>query len=407
MSSSLTVVIGAGTIGLSVARSLSHLNINTLLMESNQSFGLVTSSRNSSVIHAGIYYPFGSLKQRACIHGKQQLYNYLKEKKIAYKKCGKLLVATNESEVKKLLHIKEKAELNGVDDLILLESVDVHQIEPQIACIKALYSPSTGVFDSYAFMTSIMNDISDRHDTTQIVYNCTVNRVNKKFNDLFTIDTSLGAIKCKNIINAAGLDAIRLTSLIEDYPKNNVLKQYYAKGSYFRLAVKDDDKGNTNIQPFSHLIYPIPTDGGLGIHATIDVNSSVTRFGPDVEWLLNTDTASYDHENGMKKFKESIYDVDTNRSNQFYQSINTYYPDIVKYQLIEDFAGIRTKLTCSTIGSNKNNAMAKNVLEDFYIEDWNQHQVSGLINCFGIESPGLTSSMYLGQYIVDKLILES
>ena len=391
-----TAVIGAGVIGLSVARALSKKGHEVLLLEQSNAIGSGTSSRNSEVIHAGIYYDKNTmpLKSKLCVDGKKLLYEYCNDRNIPYRQCGKLLVATDaEQRDVGLPKLVKFAKRNGVDDLQLLSKDDVAAYEPNVKCTGGVLSPSTGIVDSHSLMTSLLAD-AEEHGTT-LALNCQVNggRIipnNSGEKGCIELDVDDSEIlSCDNVIICAGLetDTIMSSIISSACPAGNsdvklqIPKQYYAKGNYFKL---ENQKS-----PFSRLIYPLPDPkGGLGVHATIDLGES-TRFGPDVEWL-DKNTSSPDNID---------MNVDPKRADSFYEAIRKYWPDLEDGNLVPDYSGIRPKL----LHPNLTKIDGTQIIRDFMIAGPNYHGVKGLTVLLGIESPGLTSSLALGNYVADTI----
>ena len=389
------------------------------------------SSRNSEVIHAGIYYQSGTLKAALCVTGKESLFSYLSERNIPHKQCGKIIVASTDAEVPQLYSIFQQATKNGAD-VRILDSADVKIIEPSVRCFKALYSPRTGIFDSNQYMQNLQADAEKAGAV--FVYNCTFlsgsceptsrkDRANlfpslcEKLatrNEGIMLETSQGDIQADIVINASGLQSVQFVQQLRGYPPNLIPKAYFSKGNYFSL--------NSPFPPFKKLVYPIPEVGGLGIHATVDMSGAV-RFGPDVEWLVEepiNESSIYSHQpDGMSSIAtQNIYDkyehrhsvptdytVDAKRKEMFYNAIQKYYPDICADDLIPAYCGIRPKLygpsgpgpAISPTGSSIRN------LNDFVIEGSEIHGVQGLVNLFGMESPGLTSSLSIADHVVRQL----
>ncbi len=319
------------------------------------------SSRNSEVIHAGLYFPPNMLKTKLCITGKHQLYEYAQKRKIAYKKCGKLLVACSIHEITKLEHIKLNAENCGIDDLTWLTKDQCHALEPDISAVAGILSPSSGVIDTHAYMFSLLGDLENSGG--QAVYNTKITAITKiptgfeiKTNDNYSI-------QCKTLINAAGLGAMDIAHMIEALDKKYIPKLVMAKGHYFSYS------GKTN---FKHLIYPLPFVGGLGVHLTIDMSGKV-KFGPDVHFI-----------------EQEEYSVSIKLKTAFLRSIKHYFPKIDETKLHPDYAGIRPKLTKEGI--------------DFDIQFPKNHAIEGLVNLFGIESPGLTSSLAIADYVAENIL---
>ena len=386
-----TAVIGAGVIGLSVARALAKdRHHEVLILEQSTSIGSGISSRNSEVIHAGIYYDRDTmhLKSQLCVDGKHMMYDYCRERDIPYRQCGKLLVATDAVQRDiGLPQMIEYAKKNGVYDLQLLTKEQVAEHEPCITCTGGVLSPSTGIVDSHAFMTSLLADAEEFGATLALQCKVQGGRV-EKGNLVLQVDES--EIACDNVIICAGLATDKIaadilhtssskaqddecTSQEEAFPK-----QYYAKGNYYKL---ENQKS-----PFSRLVYPLPDpNGGLGVHATIDLANS-TRFGPDVEWL--DVTTGYPDAIDMN--------VDPARAELFYAAIRKYWPELQDGNLVPDYSGVRPKLhhpnTCHSGG-----------IKDFMIVGRECHGVKGLTLLLGIESPGLTSSLAIGRYVAERI----
>ena len=354
------VVIGAGVVGLAVARQLALQGHEVIVLEADSAFGQGVSSRNSEVIHAGIYYPPGSLKATLCVRGKQLLYQYCHERHITAKAVGKLIVATSEDETDQLRQLQQKAQSNGVTDIRLIEGRAAIDMQPQLNCHAALLSPSTGVVDSHNFMLSLVGDIENSGG--MVVFNAPVESLTVNSNSLsvttggesaMTLNTSL-------LVNCAGLNAVPLAGNMAGLPASSVPQASYAKGNYFKLQGR---------APFNMLIYPAPVVGGLGVHLTLDLAGNA-RFGPDVEWL--------DHGPPFN------YRVNPQRSESFYAAIRRYWPALPDEALQPDYAGVRPKIEGST---------------DFQIATPSTHGIAGLFNLFGIESPGLTSSLAIAEYV--------
>lgn len=357
-------VIGAGVIGLAVARALAMDGMDVILIEKESSFGTETSARNSEVIHAGIYYPKGSLKAQMCVRGKQLLYDYLKERALPYKNCGKIIVACGHDEVATLEGIQARAAQNGVNDLEILSKEQVTDYEPEIRSFGGLYSPSTGIVDSHSYMLSLLGDFENNGGV--LACHSLLKSGEVKSEGIVLNLESQGqemSLQAGYVFNCAGLHADKVAQSISGIPKETIPKILYAKGNYFSLSKK------TN---FSHLIYPVPVAGGLGTHLTLDL-AGQARFGPDVEWVDEID-----------------YKVNEARKDEFISAISRYWPDIVKYDLSPDYAGIRPKITDS--GE-----------QDFYLQTPADHGVGGLYNFYGYESPGLTASLAVAEDLVRRV----
>jgi len=358
------VVVGAGVVGLAAARALALSGREVLVLEAAEGIGTETSSRNSEVIHAGIYYPKGSLMARSCVAGRQRLYAYCEERGIPHRRCGKLIVATNEAEAGQLASIRARAAANGVDDLREITAAEAREMEPAVACTAALHSPSTGIVDSHAFMLSLQGDAENAG--AAFVFHAPV--LSGRLLPDGGAELSVGGaepmeLRCTLLVNAAGLHAPALARRLAGLPEAMVPPAFYAKGNYFVLSGRS---------PFSRLIYPVPVPGGLGTHLTLDLGGQA-KFGPDVEWV--------DHVN---------YDVDPARGEGFYAAIRRYWPDLPNGALQPGYCGIRPK----TVGPGQPG-------QDFVVQGPRDHGQPGLINLFGIESPGLTASLALGEVVLE------
>lgn len=357
-------VIGAGVVGLAVARALAQKGREVIVLEAEGAIGTGTSSRNSEVIHAGIYYPEGSLKARLCVEGKQLLYDYATERGLPHRRCGKLIVATAPAQVAQLEAIAAKARANGVDDLVLLSREEARVMEPNLECLAALHSPSTGIVDSHALMLSLQGDLEDAGGV--LALKSAVVRAECEDGAIVLLAQDGTALRCNSVVNAAGLSAPALARRFEGLPASAVPSAHFAKGSYFTLA------GRT---PFSHLIYPVPEEAGLGVHLTLDLGGQA-KFGPDVQWVDSPDDLV----------------VDPKRGDGFYAEVRKYWPALPDGALIPGYAGIRPKIS----GPGE-------PTRDFLIEGPATHGVPGLVNLFGIESPGLTSSLAIGRHVAALL----
>jgi len=357
------VVVGAGVVGLAAARALALAGREVLVLDAAEGIGTETSSRNSEVIHAGIYYPAGSLMARSCVAGKWMLYDYCRERGIPHRNCGKLIVATNEEEAGRLLSIQARAAANGVDDLRLLTREEAVAMEPALRCTAALHSPSTGIVDSHAYMLSLQGDAE--HAGAVFVFHSPVlsGRVTNSGVDIEVGGAEPMRLACRTLVNSAGLHAPKLARAILGMPDAQVPGAWYAKGNYFTL---------TGRSPFSRLIYPVPVPGGLGTHLTIDL-AGQARFGPDVEWV-----------------EEIAYEVDPRRGDSFYASIRRWWPDLRDGALAPGYSGIRPKIVPPGAPA-----------QDFVVQGPREHGVAGLVNLFGIESPGLTASLALAAHVAE------
>jgi len=356
------VVIGAGVVGLAVARALALAGREVVILEGEDAIGTHTSSRNSEVIHAGIYYPKGSLKARACVEGRQRLYEYCASHGVPHRRCGKLIVATTENQLKELEGIRAKAHANGVPDVDWIAKDEVARLEPELFCMGALHSPSTGIIDSHALMLAYLGDAEAHGAMLALKSALQRARVHQGF-ELHVAGSD--PIHCAVLVNSAGLRAPTVAKAIEGYPAQMAPGEFYAKGNYYSLSGKN---------PFKRLIYPVPEPGGLGVHVTLDL-AGQARFGPDVEWVDRID-----------------YDVDPKRGERFYAAIRRYWPGLPDDALAPGYAGIRPKT-----------AGPKDPAPDFEIQGPKKHGVPGLVQLFGIESPGLTASLALARQVREEL----
>ncbi len=360
------VVIGAGVIGLAIARELASRGRETLVLEAAGAIGTGASSHNSEVIHAGLYYPRGSLKALFSVHGRELLYEYCLSRQVPHHRCGKLLVATSSAQVRQLKIIATRAEENGVLDLLPLSRTEAQMLEPELECLEALYSPSTGIIDSHQLMVALRGDAE--RDGAVCIFHAPVESIDIR-NGGFTLSTGGSApakIDAACVVNSAGLGAQTLARHIHGLDPRYVAPLYLARGNYFSLSRR---------APFRHLVYPVPDKAGLGVHLTLDL-AGRARFGPDIEWI---DTPRYE--------------VDPQRAESFYTSIRAYWPALPDGALEPAYAGIRTKLA----GPGEPPA-------DFILQGVAQHGVRGLINLFGIESPGLTASLAIAQRVGEMVM---
>ena len=354
-----TVVIGAGAVGLACARALALAGREVLLLESASAFGTGVSSRNSEVIHAGLYYPNGSLKSRHCIAGRRLLYAYCTQRGIPFRRCGKLLVATDEAQIAQIETLLNNAAGNGVDDLQLITAAEASAREPALRCMAALVSPSSGIIDSHAYMLSLLGDFENAGGA--VVFNTPVTGGRVEHDGIIVMAQGADPLKARRVVNCAALGAQAVANAIDGFPKQHIPVLRYARGVYFSISGRS---------PFSHLIYPLPEAAGLGVHLTIDLGGQA-KFGPDVEWI--------DHPS---------YDVDAARAKAFYGEIRKYWPGIDNHELQPAYAGIRPKIH----GPGEPAA-------DFHIAGREVHGVRGMINLFGIESPGLTGSLSIAEQV--------
>jgi L-2-hydroxyglutarate oxidase LhgO len=360
-----TVVVGAGVVGLAIARTLAESGRDVLVVERESAIGTATSSRNSGVIHAGIYYAPNSLKARLCVRGKALLYEYCAIRGVPHSRCGKLIVATTEAETDALRCYQDTAVSNGAGELCWLTSRDVAELEPEVRCVAALHSPSSGIVDVPALMLALRADIESSGG--HIVLNTALVRA-EVISGGFAVmlaDPSPLRVTCRALVNSAGLEAAAVAARIAGLDERHVALTRYARGHYFSLR---------GAPPFRRLVYPIPAGGGLGIHATVDLGKRV-RFGPDVEWIDQID-----------------YRFGAVQPKDFAAEIRRYYPAVDETRLSADYTGIRPKL----YGPGELPA-------DFRIDGAERHGVNGLVNLFGIESPGLTASLAIGT-LVSRLV---
>jgi L-2-hydroxyglutarate oxidase LhgO len=381
-----TVVIGAGVVGLAVARAIALTGREVMVIEREAAIGQGVSSRNSEVVHGGLYYPTGSLKAKLCVRGKEMMYAYCAERGLPIQNCGKLIVATDDSQLTKLAQIEAQAASNGVP-VERLTREQARNLEPQLECIAALHSPTTGIVSSHDLMTSLQGDLENAGGMVALAtevesisfldQNSSVAGVLHARSAIekgasFDHQADRVEIGFKQLINAAGLYAPQLAQRMKALAAEHIPQPHYAKGHYYSLSGK---------APFKRLIYPVPEAGGLGVHLTIDLGGQA-KFGPDVQWLEGiTDPAQID------------YSVDPSRADAFYAEVRKYWPLLQDGQLSPSYSGVRPKI----VGADQAAA-------DFMIQGEVVHGIAGLVNLFGIESPGLTSSMAIGEYVKEMLL---
>ena len=358
------VVVGAGVVGLAVARALALQGREVMVLESMAGIGMGTSSRNSEVIHAGIYYPQGSLKAKLCVQGRQMLYDYCEARGIGHRRCGKLIVATAEDQRGQLQAIIARAAANGVHDLRLLGRAEALDMEPQLQCVAAVHSPSTGIVDSHALMLALQGDLENAGG--MVVLNSPVAHAECSPSSITLAMQDGTLLQATTVVNAAGLHAPLLAQRFKGLDARFVPAAHYAKGNYFTLSGRS---------PFSRLIYPVPEAAGLGVHLTLDMGGQA-KFGPDVEWVDSPDDLL----------------VDPSRGDAFYAEVRKYWPALSDGALQAGYAGIRPKIQAPGEPAG-----------DFCIQGPLVHGVPGLVNLFGIESPGLTSSLALAACVSDML----
>ena len=359
------LVIGAGVVGLAVARAAALKGHEVIVAEAEPAIGTITSSRNSEVIHGGMYYPAGSLRARHCVRGRRMLYEFCAAHGVTNRKYGKLIVAANDAEIAKIESLAAQGRGNGVQGLELIGGSAARGMEPELVCAGALHSPETGIIDSHGYMLALRGDLEDAGGA--IAFKTPVTGARRRSGQ-WAVDfggSAGGTFEFDAVVNSAGLRAQSVARSIEDYPAARVPKQVLAKGNYFAYAGRP---------VFSRLIYPTPMPGGLGVHVTLDLAGRM-RFGPDVEWIT-----------------EETYTVNPARAAVFYDRIRIYWPGLPDGSLAPDYCGIRPKLC----GPNEPQA-------DFMIDAPAQHGLPGLVHLFGIESPGLTSSLSLAEEVVGYL----
>lgn len=364
------IVIGGGVIGLAIARALAATGREVVVLERHDRTGSETSSRNSEVVHAGLYYPPGSFKARLCVAGKQALYRFCVDNGVAANRCGKLLVATSEDEIPKLEAIAATAARNGVDDLVRLSPSDVHALEPEVACVAAWLSPSTGVIDSHGYMIALEGHVAANGG--QVILNTAVTGVTRDASGNFAVTThgngEESVVTSRMLINAAGLDATRVGKFLNAATGHAPPETRYAKGHYFSLATR---------APFRHLVYPMPAAAGLGVHLTLDT-AGRAKFGPDVTWI-ETPAYGFDDPDGL-------------RLAAFAREIRRYWPALPEDALQPGYTGIRPKITREGEPAG-----------DFLIHGPRDHGIDRFVGLYGIESPGLTASLAIADHVAALL----
>jgi L-2-hydroxyglutarate oxidase LhgO len=365
------VVIGAGAVGLAVARALALSGRETVILEKNAHFGMETSARNSEVIHAGIYYPQGSLKAKLCVEGKHRLYGFCESHGVGFRRLGKLIVASQAGQDAQLDAIAKAAADNGVDDLTRLSKTQIASLEPALSATQGLFSPSTGIIDSHQYMLALLGDAEDA--AASLVRDAEVIAIARDGGDWRLTVRNAGEemhLSCTTLVNSAGLWAQHVAGLVESLDPAFVPPLFLAKGNYVTLTGKS---------PFTHLVYPVPEPGGLGIHLTLDMGGAA-RFGPNVEWLETRDPAAID------------YTIAPGLPGLFAPRIAQYWPGITAAMLAPGYSGVRPKV----VGKSAPNA-------DFRIDGPTVHGRPGLVNLFAIESPGLTSSLAIAEHVMELL----
>ena len=367
------VVIGAGVVGLAVAREMALQGRETILLEREGSFGTISSARNSEVIHAGIYYPKDSLKAKLCVEGNRLLYEYCRTHQVGIQAYGKLIVA-DETQINDLQAILYKAQNNGVPEIKMISGEEAKQLEPKLKCSAAILSASTGIVDSHAYMLSLLGGFEDAGG--MIAYHSplmSAKPIGHSAEGGFEL--SIGGpdgmkLQTKLLINCAGMSAPAIAQKIEGLTKDQIPQAYFAKGNYFSLSGKS---------PFTHLIYPIPEPGGLGVHLTLDMGGQA-KFGPDVEWL------------DIQNEEQIDYTVDPKRGESFYEAVRRYWPELKDNSLQPDYSGVRAKIVPLNSPAG-----------DFCFNTPQDHGLQGLYNLYGFESPGLTSSIAIARYLEGKI----
>jgi L-2-hydroxyglutarate oxidase LhgO len=367
------VVIGAGAVGLAVARALAQAGHDTLVAEAQNGIGQGVSSRNSEVIHAGLYYAPGSLKARFCVRGKDMLYALCESHGVEHRRCGKLVVANSEAETEALRSLAGRAAANGVP-VEWLSASEARALEPALRCTAALFSPSTGIVDSHGFMLALQGDL-ERHGGAVAFESSVASVLLGRGGEPHVLRMADGTeLATRTIVNAASLHACALARRFEGLAPQYVPQEYFAKGNYYSLAGR---------APFSRLIYPAPADAWLGVHLTLDLGGQA-RFGPDLEWL------------GVTAPEEIDYSVDPRRADSFYAEVRRYWPELPDGVLQPSYSGVRPKIHAPG-----------ELAPDFRIDGPAWHGIPGLVNLFGIESPGLTSSLAIAQEVLAKLSPET
>ncbi len=362
------VVVGAGVVGLAVARELALRGREVLVIERHSAIGMETSSRNSEVIHAGLYYPTGSLKARLCVQGRDALYAYCDDRAVPYRRCGKLVVATSDSQLPKLAAILAQAHANGCTEVSWLDNASAASLEPELSCVAALASPNTGIIDSHAYMLALQGD-AENAGALFAMNSALVSGQTGNGGIVLQVRASDGTeteLLAATLVNCGGLWAPRVASGLDGLDQTHTPKAYFAKGNYYSLAAK---------APFTHLIYPVPEPGGLGVHLTLDLGGQA-RFGPDVEWL--------DEPQG-----DIDYTVDPQRADSFYREIRAYWPALSDGALQPAYSGVRPKIVPPGAAA-----------ADFL---FSTHGNPNYLGLYGIESPGLTASLAIAALAADLI----
>jgi L-2-hydroxyglutarate oxidase LhgO len=359
------VVIGAGVVGLAVARALALTGRDVLVLEKERWIGSETSSRNSEVIHAGIYYPKGSGKARFCVAGREKLYAYCAQRGVPHRRLGKLIVAATDEEIPMISAVRDRAVANGVADLAWLDGAATRALEPALAAVGAFLSPSTGIIDSHALMLAYQADLEAAGGMVVLRAPVLSGRVTEQGFALEVGGEEGMTLACRSLVNSGGVHAPRLARAIAGIPAASIPRDYFCRGVYFTLSGRS---------PFRHLVYPVPEAAGLGVHLTLDL-AGQAKFGPDVEWIDGID-----------------YAVDPRRGERFYAAIRRYWPGLRDGALQPGYAGIRPKISAPAAPA-----------ADFLIQGPAEHGVPGLVNLYGIESPGLTASLAIAEHVAGLL----
>jgi len=355
-------VIGAGVVGLAIARELARSGHEVIVLERNSHIGEETSARNSEVIHAGIYYPTGSLKAIHCVRGKEKLYRYCTKKGVPHSRCGKIIVSTQSEQQSELKALHDQAIANGVTDLQWINQSEVEKLEPSIQCVAGLLSPSTGIIDSHSFMLALQADLEAANGSVAILSKLVrAKTTDQNLQLVVKVDDQEFELTANALINSAGLYANQVANKIEGLSVQSIFRAYYAKGNYFT---------HDGPSPFNRLIYPLPENAGLGVHATLDLANQI-RFGPDVQWVDSID-----------------YTVDEEQIDKFYTAVRKYWPELSDGSLSPGYAGIRPKIVAKGEPPG-----------DFVIQGPKNHGVPGLVNLYGIESPGLTAALSIADHV--------
>jgi L-2-hydroxyglutarate oxidase LhgO len=359
-----SIVVGAGVVGLAIARALARAGREVVILEAEGILGAHASSRNSEVLHAGLYYPPDSLKARLCVAGRPRLVRYCAQREIGYRRVGKLVVATEPGQHERLERIHDNARRCGVDDLRLLAPEQVQTMEPELRCTAALWSPSTGIIDSHGLLRALVAD-AEAGGATLALRNAFV--CARATHDGLVVEAGDARVQCRTLVNTAGLHAQAVAQVIEGLPPDTIAPRHLCKGTYFTLAIRS---------PFRHLVYPVPDTASLGIHLTLDLAGGA-RFGPDQQWVDAID-----------------YAVDPSRGASFYPAIRTWWPGLPDDALTPGYAGIRTKVN----GPGKS-------MGDFAVQGPAHHGIPGLVCLYGIESPGLTACLALADHVLELLAI--